>query len=117
LGFAAGKRDCIGSSRVGNAHELIPGISIRAPLFRPGVHHTGSSPSVLPSFAGDGSDKPQRRQREILIGNTQRKVRPDCEGGRSERPREGASLITHALAGRGVSLSLFGVRGVRRCRG
>jgi hypothetical protein len=48
----------LGGRPVGNAHEFIPENSIRAPLFRPGVHHTGSLPSVLPSFAGDGSDKP-----------------------------------------------------------
>jgi len=79
-----------------------------------------------PSFRA-GSITPTRRHRSCrllpataatnLISNTQRKARPDCERGRSERPREDALLITDALAGRGVSLSLFGVRGVRRCRG
>ena len=74
LGFAAGKRDCIGSSRVGNAHELIPGISIRAPLFRPGVHHTGSSSSGLAVFCG-------RRQRQASL------ARRGCELGARQLTR------------------------------
>jgi hypothetical protein len=46
------------SPRVGNAHELIPSNSIRAPLFRPGVHHTAS----LNAFASALFGKFRRRE-------------------------------------------------------
>jgi hypothetical protein len=116
---------------VGNAQTLIPGISYN-PYRNPHAWERASASGIgRPASPSDGDvsvflrtlSLAGKRSDTVFEHLTQSVAEPQS---RSLRRRPGfffglngapPSLTTGALAGGGVSLSLFGVGGIRRCRG